>query len=143
MTTPPVIGQDDTVEAAIRVLLETDLPAIPVVDAEARYVGIFGEREFMGAIFPGYLKELRHAAFVPRSLDEALEKREESRHDPVRRYMNTEHVEVAPVHADVQLAEIFLHHRVLIVPIVDNGRVAGIITREDYTKALARRILTP
>ena len=43
--------------------------------------------------------------------------------------MNTEHVDVGPDHSDTQVAEIFLHHRVLIVPVVDHGRVTGVITR--------------
>jgi hypothetical protein len=28
------------------------------VDERERLYGIFGEREFLGAVFPGYLKEL-------------------------------------------------------------------------------------
>jgi len=42
--------------------------------------------------------------------------------------------------SDTQLAEIFLHHRVLIIPIVDAGRVTGIVTREDFFRALAQRL---
>jgi CBS domain-containing protein len=55
--------------------------------------------------------------------------------------MNTEHVDVGPDHSDVQIAEIFLHHRVLIIPVVDGGRVAGLISRSDYFAALAERFL--
>jgi len=40
----------------------------------------------------------------------------------------------------VQLAETFLHHRVLIVPVVDQGRVRGIVTRWDFFKAVAKRL---
>jgi CBS domain-containing protein len=61
----PILTVDDPVETAVRCLLETDLPALPVVDAEGRYVGIFGEREFFAAVFPGYLSELKYAGFVP------------------------------------------------------------------------------
>ena len=39
--------------------------------------------------------------------------------------MNTEHVDVGPDFSDTQVAEIFLHHRVLIVPVVDDGRVSA------------------
>ena len=39
--------------------------------------------------------------------------------------MNTEHVDVGPDFSDTQVAEIFLHHRVLVVPVVDDGRVDG------------------
>jgi hypothetical protein len=34
--------------------------------------------------------------------------------------MNTEHVEAGPDVSDVQLAETFLNHRVLVVPICDH-----------------------
>ncbi len=53
--------------------------------------------------------------------------------------MTTDHVEVGPDASDAELAEIFLHHRVLIVPIVEAGRVAGIVTRTDFFRALAER----
>lgn len=36
--------------------------------------------------------------------------------------MNTEHVEVGADFSDTQVAEIFLHHRVLVVPVVTDGR---------------------
>ena len=35
------------------------------------------------ALFPGYLKELKYAGFVTRTLDDALEKRHECRDEPV------------------------------------------------------------
>jgi CBS domain-containing protein len=138
---PPLLRADDTVETAVRAVVESGLPALPVVDDDGRFAGIFGEREFMGAVFPGYLKELRHAGFVPRSLDEALEKRESCRRESIREHMHTEHVEVPEDFSDAQIAETFLHHRVLVVPIVDDGRVAGLITRSDFFRALAERFL--
>ncbi|MDQ3741270.1 MAG: CBS domain-containing protein [Actinomycetota bacterium] len=139
LRSPPLLRVKQPVEQAVDKLLETDLPALPVVDEADRYAGVFGEREFVGAVFPGYLKELRHAGFVPRSLDEALEKRETCRLEPVGEHMNTEHVDVAPDFSDSQVAEIFLHHRVLIVPIVDGGRVTGLITRHGFFRAVAER----
>ena len=137
----PLLHQDMQVSEALGPLLETELPALPVVGDDDRYAGIFGEREFMGAVFPGYLKEIRHAGFVPRSIDDALEKREACRLEPVGRHMNDEHVDVAPDFSDTQVAEVFLHHRVLVVPIVDDGRVDGLITRHEFFRALAERFL--
>ncbi len=133
---------DEAVEPAVRRVLESNLPALPVVDEDERFAGIFGEREFMEAVFPGYVKTLKHAAFLPRSLDDALERRESCRTEPVGRYMNTEHVDVGPDYSDVQVAEIFLHHRVLVVPVVADGRVEGILTRRDFFRAVAERFIT-
>jgi CBS domain-containing protein len=117
------------------------MPALPVVDERERFAGIFGEREFMTALFPGYLDQLKGAGFLRRSLDETLERREACRSETIGRYMNTEHVEVGTDFSDIQLAEIFLHHRVLVVPVVDDGRVVGLITRRDFFRRIAERFL--
>ena len=66
----------------MRTVLESGLPALPVIDERERFAGIFGEREFMGALFPGYLDQLKGAAFLRRSLDETLEKRDACRTEP-------------------------------------------------------------
>ncbi len=139
----PLLRDDVCLRDAVTQIVQTDVPALPVVDGGGRLLGIFGEREFIGALFPGYLKTLGYAGFVSRSLDEALERRASCADDPVGTHMNTEHIDVDEDFSDTQLAEIFLHHRVLIIPIVDGGRVAGIVTREDFFRALTQRLLTP
>lgn len=136
----PLLREDDRLRDAVTRIVDADVPALPVVDARGRLVGIFGEREFIGALFPGYLAQLGYAGFVRRSLDAALEKRTGCGDEPVGRHMNTDHIDVDEEHSDTEVAEIFLHHRVLIVPIVDGGRVTGIITREEFFRALAERL---
>ena len=54
--------------------------------------------------------------------------------------MNTEHVEVPADYSDAQLAETFLHHRVLIIPVVDGRQVEGVVTRWDFFRAVAARL---
>jgi CBS domain-containing protein len=139
----PLLRRDTTVGAAVREVLGSGLPALPVVDANGRFVGIFGESEFMGALFPGYLKELKYAGFVPSTLDDAIEKRAACRHEPVGDYMHTEHVDVGRDFSDAQLAETFLHHRVLIIPVVHSGEIQGVVTRADFFRRLAERFLDP
>jgi CBS domain-containing protein len=138
----PTVRATDTVADAIRALIETDLPALPVIDEKDKLLGIFGEREFLGAVFPGYLKELKHAGFVKRSLEDALEKRSNCRSEEVRGYVNTEHIDVSTDFSDSEVAEIFLHHRVLLVPVVDGGKVVGVITRSDFFHSVAERFLS-
>ena len=137
----PLLRDDERVSDAVSRIIDADLPALPVIAADAALLGIFGEREFIGALFPGYLKTLGYAGFIPRSLDEAIGKRASCVEDPVSKYMNTEHIDVHKDVSDTQLAEIFLHHRVLIVPIVDDDHVTGIVTREDFFRELAQRLL--
>ena len=107
---------------------------------DERYAGIFGEREFITALFPGYVGSLKHAGFVPKSIDTVLEKRQACRIEPVAKHMNTEHVDVAPDFSDVGLAEIFIHHRVLIIPVTEHKRVVGVITRSDFFTRAGRAL---
>jgi CBS domain-containing protein len=136
----PTLVASDPLEVAVPRVIASELPALPVVDHRGRYCGIFGEREFITAVFPGYLGELQHAGFVPRSLESALEKRAGCKREPVGDWMNTEHVDVGPDFSDAQVAEIFLHHRVLLVPVVEDRDVIGVITRSDFFRALAERV---
>jgi CBS-domain-containing membrane protein len=138
----PLVRATDTVADAVRAVLDADLPALPVIDERERLLGIFGEREFLGAVFPGYLKELKHAGFVKRSLEDALEKRSSCRSEEVRGYVNTEHIDVSTDFSDAEVAEIFLHHRVLLVPVTDDGRIVGVITRADFFAGVAERFLS-
>jgi CBS domain-containing protein len=138
---PCLLRTADTVEQAVQRLLETDLPALPAVDGRDQYAGIFGEREFMRALFPAYLEQLRGTAYLRRSLDETLQTRDSCRTETVARHLNTEHIDVGPDFSDTQIAEIFLHHRVLIVPVVVDRHVTGIITRHGFFRTVAERFL--
>jgi len=79
----PVLHREDTVAHALERIVDSGLPALPVVDDRAELCGIFGEREFMAALFPGYVGELGYAGFVPRKLDEAFEKRAACAAEPI------------------------------------------------------------
>lgn len=137
----PLLLADDRVSDAARALIDTDLPALPVVSDDGGLLGIFGEREFIAALFPGYLGELKSAAFLSGSIEDVIEKRLECRLDPVSKYTNTEHVAVGPDHGDTQLAETFLHHRVLVIPIVDGRSVLGVVTRAEFFAGLVERFV--
>ena len=136
----PLLRAETPVGDAVREVLDSGLPALPVVGEEG-LCGIFGEREFITALFPQYLGELSYAGFVSHALDEALEKRQSCRTEPVRQHMNTEHIDVKTDYSDLGVAETFLHHRVLIIPVTDDGRVIGVITRSEFFRALGERFL--
>jgi CBS domain-containing protein len=131
---------EETVEAAAEKVLAAGVPALPAVGEDQGFAGIFGEREFMAAAFPPYLRELGSARMVPRTLDEAIELRLSCRDEPIAEYLTREHIVVDADFSDTQLAEIFLHHDVLIVPILSGGRVRAVVTRGDFFRSLVERL---
>lgn len=133
------LSADDLIGPAARRVIDLGLPALPAVEADGKFAGIFGEREFLAALFPGYLGELASGAMISRSADETIERRSHCSVEPVRKYLTTDHVLVEDDYSDTQLAEIFLHHRVLIAPIATAGKVHAVITRHDFFCELASR----
>jgi CBS domain-containing protein len=137
----PVLRAERPLREAVEALRQVDVPALPVEDERGRFCGIFGEREFIEAIFPGYLKELRYAGFVPHSLDAAIERRSACLEQPLRDFANREPVAVTEGFSDAELAETFLHHRVLIVPVLDaERRVTGVVTRRAFFDVVSGRL---
>ena len=130
---------DDLIGPAARRVIDLGLPALPAVEADGTFAGIFGEREFLAALFPGYVGELASGAMISRSADETIERRSHCSAEPIRKYMTTDHVLVEDDYSDTHLAEIFLHHRVLIAPIATSGRVHAVITRHDFFCELVSR----
>jgi CBS-domain-containing membrane protein len=133
------LSVDDLIGVAARRLIDTELPALPAVESDGTFAGIFGEREFMSALFPGYVGELHSAAMVKRSVDEMIDRRSACALEPVRAFLTTDHILVEDDYSDTQLAETFLHHRVLIVPIATKGRVHAIVTRSEFFASLVER----
>lgn len=137
------LSAEDTVGLAARRVMDADLPALPAIDDDGSFAGIFGEREFMSALFPAYVGTLASSAMISRKLDDTIERRETCADESIRRYLTTDHVLVSDEYADTQLAELFLHHRVLIIPIATEGRVHAVVTRNDFFRALAERVCEP
>ena len=134
------LAVNELVGVAARKVVESGLPGLPAVDPDGKFAGIFGEREFMAALFPGYVGELGSSAMIRRTIDEAIERRVSCASEAIRKYLTTDHVLVDDEFSDTQLAELFLHHRVLIIPIATGGRVHAVVTRNDLFQALVERL---
>jgi CBS domain-containing protein len=137
------LPHDLPVGTAARRVVEADLPALPAVDGDGKYAGIFGEREFLAALFPGYVGTLASARMISRDIDEVIDRRLECRNEPISKYLTTDHVLVDDDYSDTEIAEIFLHHRVLIVPIAAEGRVHAVVTRSDFFRVLVEKLNEP
>lgn len=135
------LREDETIASATKKVVDADLPALPVVDQNGKFAGIYGEREFMGAFFPGYVGTLTSARMVSRSMDEAIDRRLTCREEPIKDYLTTDHVLVEDDYSDTLVAELFLHHRVLVIPIATKGRVHAVVTRNDFFRHMAALVI--
>jgi CBS domain-containing protein len=112
---------------AVERLFDARVPALAVLDDDRRLLGIVSELDVLRAVFPRYLAELRHTAFVeddPLVLDErASAVRDRSVEELARR--------VEPLDADeseTHAAERFLHSGEQALPVVEGTRFAGMLS---------------
>ncbi|HTV95502.1 MAG TPA: CBS domain-containing protein [Steroidobacteraceae bacterium] len=131
------IGPDEDVAHAARLLADHDISALPVVDENRRILGLLSEadllrREELGTekVRPWWLE-----AVTPSSLLAADYSRSHGR--KVREVMSET---VITARADAPLSEIAAlleRKRIKRVPIVEDGKLIGIVSRANLIQALA------
>ncbi len=98
-------------------LIRNDISGAPVLDRHGRLVGILTERDCMRVAMQGDY----HG--TPAGL--------------VRDHMSTDPQWVAPDDSILELADKFINGRFHRYPVLDNGRLVGVISRRDVMRAMA------
>ncbi|QKW37010.1 CBS domain-containing protein [Actinomadura sp. NAK00032] len=130
MTTPAVtVTPSATVRQAMRVLLEHDVTALPVIDTTGRLVGVVSEMDLLRGAFEADPRAFARPlsgnpeAPEPRHVDEVM----------------TQDVRTARPTTDVaELAATMVRTRVKSVPVLDGEAIVGVISRRDLIATLAR-----
>jgi CBS domain-containing protein len=126
------------VEAA-SALFGTGISAIAVLDAEQRVVGLFTDDDLLRGLFPGYLGELHHTAFLREEPDSLAARLEEARSDPVEQYMR-EPMAVEIEASALHIAERFLHSPWGVLAVIENERFVGMVDQVDFIETLMRQV---
>ena len=123
------VGPDSFVTLAAEVMAERGFAALPVVDEDNRLVGIVAEADVLrDRLLPDPRLHLRRDEPVTRPAPPRL----------VRGVMTVgvRSVEAAADAAD--MARIFIHEHVRSVPVLEHGRMVGIVSRRDLLRGLVR-----
>ncbi len=112
MTTEVVtVARDATVRDALRAMIEHDIGSVVVAERDAA-VGVFTERDVT-----------RHLLTDTAMLDE-----------PIQRLMSTPPITVAPGDQVADAFELMNGGRIRRLPVVDGGRLVGIVTEGDLRR---------
>jgi CBS domain-containing protein len=139
---PATVGPESSVEDVVRILREHELPGVPVVDGDGRLVGIVTEADLVlpddqGDLhIPHYVNLFGGTVFLePLSrFEERLRKAFASNAGD----MMTRDVRSVGPDTTVREAARLIHetgHNRL--PVIEDGRLAGVVTRVDVLGALA------
>lgn len=126
----------DSVREAARRLSSDRLTDLPVVDTEGHLLGLFGEKELITAISPSYLEGLTDTSFIARDFEDVTERALEVMDQPVETFMRTEFATLEPDFSVLHCAELFMHRRQGVIPIVADGKPVALLRRADLGRAI-------
>jgi CBS domain-containing protein len=142
-TDMPTVSPEDTVEHVLRVMNESELSGVPVVTAGGRCVGIITEADLImtgedaDLHLPHYFELFGGFVFLE-SLGHFEERLRKATAALARDLMTEDPVTIEP-DATVQEAARKIsrskHNR---LPVVQHGRLVGVVTRVDVLEALTR-----
>lgn len=121
------VRESATLAEAVAELFAARVPAIAVLDAERRVLGILSERDILRAVFPGYLAEVRHTAFLPDDAAPLDELAQRARDRPVPDFMRRSELLDAS-DSQVHAAERLMHSGDDALPVVEDGRFIGMLS---------------
>ena len=113
------VRPDDLVEMVARVMEWRDVRHVPVEDGEGRLVGIVSHRSLLRMLADGPLVGGELVA--------------------VRQIMNPDPVSVASTTPVSEAVELMRRRRIGSLPVVEDGRLVGIVTVYDFLESSARR----
>lgn len=123
---------------ASRELAAHEVAAIAVLDEDRRVVGLFTDDDVLKGLFPKYLSELRHTAFLREDADALAARLEKAAGDPVTEHMRdpvTLEIDTSAAHA----AERFLHCEWGALAVVEQKRFVGMLGEVEFCRQLLRR----
>ncbi len=138
---PETVSPDDDIERVIRVLRENELPGVPVVNAGGRCVGIVTEADLVlpdaeGDIhLPHYINVFGGTVFLE-SLKHFEDRLRKAFASTAEDMMTRDPATVSPDTSVAEAAQIIHdsgHNR---LPVVEHGRLVGVVTRVDVLGAL-------
>jgi CBS domain-containing protein len=136
---PVSVRADTGFPEAARALLAAHSSAIAVVDRDERVIGVFTDDDLLRGLFPRYLSELRHTAFLVNEGQPLSASLDAAAGEPVSHYMR-EPVTVEIDASAAHVVERFLHTPWGAIAVVEAGRFVGIVGQLEFTERLIEQL---
>ena len=147
MSAPPaVLKPTDTLLSGLRAIVQHRLPALPVVDDDQHYVGMLPRSRLIALAMPRLLSHedethpmshLLQVGFIQDTLAELQERIDAVANDPVSRHIDPD-VPVLSPDTPLMNAMLYLHRQRNLLPVVENGKLIGIVSVWDVLARIGR-----
>jgi|UPI00055A932D CBS domain-containing protein len=134
MTSPvTTIGEDQNVRRAIEIINASKIGAVPVVDDKGKVIGIVTEGDLLRRISSSNgTRPVPHT----RGRAEALGNYIKARSWRIKDVMTSPVVSALPSATTAQVADLLLARAIKHIPVVDDGRLVGMVSRRDLMRAM-------
>jgi CBS domain-containing protein len=139
------VRPETSIADVARLFAETGIHGAPVVDGENRLLGIVTESDVLNATKTKYVRyNLVYPSIHQFGMDfkegvayeEILKAFDEVKHIPVAQIMTKKVVTACPDDIVEDIAPMMVQKKINRIPIVDKGKVVGIVTRGDILRGL-------
>jgi CBS domain-containing protein len=107
------VRPSDSIEAAIRLLLDEQISGLPVTNEQGHLVGVITEFALLGVVYDQNIKN-----------------------QTVEKHMTRELITVNIDDPVSRVADLCIVHRVRRVPVMENSQLVGVIARRDVLRTL-------
>jgi CBS domain-containing protein len=132
---------EDSVAKIARLLSDNDISALPICDAQGTVVGMLSEGDLIrpfgqehASKRAWWLNLLADGTDLAPAFLECIK----VENHPARDLMVTPVLIAAPDTSVPELADVLASHHIKRLPIVENGKLVGIVSRADVVRAIAR-----
>jgi len=134
------VNPETTYEESAKLMYENNFSGLPVIDNKGNLVGIISEKDLFRAMYPNYEDFIANPEEYFNH--EEQEKRIlEIKNNPIKMYMSKKVIFISPETSLMAAGGIMLARHIHRLPVLENGKLVGIVSREDIYKAILKHYL--
>lgn len=129
-----------TYQTVVKILLKNKISGAPVVDENGKLIGLISEKDLFRVLYPHYWN-----FYVNPEIYLDLESREnkikEIKNDPIDNFFIRDVISVSPETPIMTAGAIMLARGIHRLPVVENNKIVGIVSREDIYHRIFKKKL--
>jgi CBS domain-containing protein len=133
---PTRISSRSTMREAAELVSRSEASDLAVVDSDGRFVGILAEGDLIRAALPRFDEIVHSGGSLSEALDMFLLNGKDLAGQPIDRIVIRNPVEVHPEDDLMKVAVVMVSRHIRRLHVVDDGKLAGTISRADVCRAV-------
>jgi len=134
------LTQDQSYEDAARLMNERQVSGLPVMDASGRLVGMVSEKDLYRILFPFYSSYYQDPVSYA-DLEKREDKIDEVRIKKVSIFMSRDVTTIGPDEPIMRAGGIMLAKKISRLPVVEDGKLIGLVSRSRIYKEVLKQKL--